>query len=258
MWTDYSQSGKLYIQTAINYHTSATVRWDKWFGYAYPEVVDWNVNATTLASNVRAKVNQLYNPSAGKSSKKTKRVATRPSRWWKGNGLGSVERVNLKRFHELDVNNLEQQWIANLNVDKHVLNASFNIDVFLGNPPANKDDWPLATNLLGTFVVLSSAGASPMGNEVQKFGQIQLTASLASAVSNGVIADLSEASVIPLLKSSLQAHLRARNGESIEDLSSLVITISSRKVTPASSIYDFPGYGDWVDYPEITEQVVTR
>ena len=40
--------------------TSYSVRYTRSFGYTYPEVVDWDISATDLTSNVRAKFNALY------------------------------------------------------------------------------------------------------------------------------------------------------------------------------------------------------
>jgi tyrosinase len=45
------------------FHTSNTARNTANFGYAYPEVVDWNVSPSQLAQNVRTIVNHIYNPS---------------------------------------------------------------------------------------------------------------------------------------------------------------------------------------------------
>ena len=50
-------------------YTSATVRSTRPFGYTYPEVVDWAVNATQLSSNTRAALNNLYNPSGSISTR---------------------------------------------------------------------------------------------------------------------------------------------------------------------------------------------
>ncbi|KAL9136330.1 MAG: hypothetical protein Q9175_002475, partial [Cornicularia normoerica] len=44
-------------------YASATARSTPPFGYTYPEVADWGVNATQLSSNTRAALNTLYNPS---------------------------------------------------------------------------------------------------------------------------------------------------------------------------------------------------
>ena len=51
-------------------YTSATVRSTRPFGYTYPEVVDWAVNATQLSSNTRTALNNLYNPSGSISPDK--------------------------------------------------------------------------------------------------------------------------------------------------------------------------------------------
>ena len=50
-------------------YTSATARFTRYFGYTYPEVVDWGVNATQLSSNVRTALNKLYNPTGSISTR---------------------------------------------------------------------------------------------------------------------------------------------------------------------------------------------
>ena len=51
-------------------YTSATARSTRPFGYTYPEVVDWGLlNATQLASNTRAAINKLYNPTGSISTR---------------------------------------------------------------------------------------------------------------------------------------------------------------------------------------------
>lgn len=44
-------------------YTSATARSTLHFGYTYPELIDWNVTASQLSSNIRTILNKLYNPS---------------------------------------------------------------------------------------------------------------------------------------------------------------------------------------------------
>ena len=50
-------------------YTSATARSTRPFGYTYPEVVDWGINATHLAFNTRAAINKLYNPTGSISTR---------------------------------------------------------------------------------------------------------------------------------------------------------------------------------------------
>lgn len=50
-------------------YTSVTVRSTRPFGYTYPEVVDWGVNATQLSTNTRTAINDLYNPSGSISTR---------------------------------------------------------------------------------------------------------------------------------------------------------------------------------------------
>ncbi|MCJ1347034.1 hypothetical protein MMC31_005255, partial [Peltigera leucophlebia] len=44
-------------------YNSQTARYTSTFGYTYPEIIDWNVTAAQLSSNVRRNLNALLNPS---------------------------------------------------------------------------------------------------------------------------------------------------------------------------------------------------
>lgn len=83
-------------------YTSETARFTSSFGYTYPEVVDWGVDSTQLSSNVRAKLNQLYNPT-GSSSKRS---------------LKEKRRGNTAL---LSPNGADHQWFVNIRVDKWAL-----------------------------------------------------------------------------------------------------------------------------------------
>ena len=56
--------------TAGTLYTSTTARYTKYFGYSYPEVVDWGVDPATLSSTVTAIVNSIYNPPALRKQKR--------------------------------------------------------------------------------------------------------------------------------------------------------------------------------------------
>jgi hypothetical protein len=79
-------------------YTSATAQYTKYFGYAYPEVVDWNVNSTQLSSNVRAIVNQIYNPTGSLSARSTALRRRQPG--------GTLP------------NAADYQWVINIEADK--------------------------------------------------------------------------------------------------------------------------------------------
>ena len=205
---------------------------------------------------MKQKVNQLYNPSAGSGRSNVNKRSPSRAHIFQNKGLSGLRRVDAALFHQLDVNNLNEQWVVDLKVDKFARNSSFNIDLFLGPPPEDQFEWPLASNLIGTFAVLSSTGLAPpssMAASATKNGQVPLTAYLAAGVAGGIIDDLEAESVLPLLKDSLEVRLRSSDGETVTELSGFKMTVSSRNVNPPATISDFPEYGEWVAYPEITD-----
>ena len=265
------------------FYTSNTVRWDKYFGYAYPEVVDWSTsNATALSASVRTAVNQLYNPSAGttNSSSTVKKLRYRrsPSTTASASAvLDALEPLTPSLYQDLDTPNLPIQWTANLQVSKTAATAlntsqSFNIDLFLGPPPADQTLWPLATNLVGTFPILSSLmpvvpGPSSSISPVTKHASIPLTPSLALLVSKNLLASLEPQDVTPFLTQQLVARVRFHNpgndaggdqgdGEvETGDLEGFGISVASRTVQAPKSLQDFPTYGSWVQWPSVTENL---
>ncbi|KAL9589590.1 MAG: hypothetical protein Q9203_001629 [Teloschistes exilis] len=52
-----------------SFWTSSKVWSTKTFGYAYPEIIDWGVNRSRLTSNVKARINALYNPTGSTSQR---------------------------------------------------------------------------------------------------------------------------------------------------------------------------------------------
>ena len=49
-------------------YNSQTARYTSTFGYTYPEIIDWNVTAAQLSSNVRRNLNALLNPTGTTST----------------------------------------------------------------------------------------------------------------------------------------------------------------------------------------------
>lgn len=99
--------------------TSTSSRSTRAFGYTYPEVVDWNVDAKTLANNVRAKVNELYNPNPNASTTNRRSTGTGEHTDVSKRGLLSdISEIVGEKFAELGINNLNKQWVINIRVDK--------------------------------------------------------------------------------------------------------------------------------------------
>lgn len=89
-------------------YTSATARSTRTFGYTYPEVVDWNVTATQLSSNVRANVNNLYNPT--NSISKIKARSLKPG----------YSNTNHKHTNTINAAT-DYQYFINIRVNKYIL-----------------------------------------------------------------------------------------------------------------------------------------
>ena len=68
-----------HADSAGTLYTSATARYTRSFGYTYPEVMDWGVNATQLSSSTRAALNNLYNPTGSISTRSVFTKRTDPT-----------------------------------------------------------------------------------------------------------------------------------------------------------------------------------
>ena len=255
--TSTSALAPFHSDNGTTLHTSDSVQSTRSFGYAYPEVVDWNVtNAIELAATVRAKVNALWNPSAGSS---TNNVSS--SRYVKrGVEVASgFNDVSVELTKQLGVNNLHMQWKISIQLQRFAYPTTFNIDFFMGKPPSDPAAWATARNLIGTHSQFIAANVSTIhpGNVPQGMlqGEISMTHTLAAGVSRGLLSDLSPASVVPLLAQSLTWRARGPDGCEIDvaRLTDLSIAVGSRRVEPASSIYDFPSYEAMEFHAEATE-----
>ena len=134
------------------FHTSATARYTRHFGYTYPEVMDWGVNATQLSSNVRRNLNMLYNPTGSLSARslgdhhrrvhKSGSEQTDSTHETDGKGAERVPlsgtltlrtAVSTSTDSNITTNNtVSFQYFINIRVDKSSLNQSFFIHFFLG------------------------------------------------------------------------------------------------------------------------------
>lgn len=244
---------------ANNFWTASTARSTREFGYTYPEIIDWGVDAETLANNVRTKVNELYNPPtrASRRSLQTYKYtnSTRPGLL--GGLLGDI-RDTLEKFFELGINNLNKQWVINIKVDKHALGNTFQIHFFYGNPPEDVSTWGYAPNLIGTYGVF--AGSSPDAPSRTSYGQVSLSPVLGNAMSSGILGSLESAFVIPLLKDNLQWRVTDVTGQPVDtqeivERGDLEIFVASRDVEPLSSGQEhlFPKHGAWQFHKEPTQ-----
>lgn len=98
-------------------YTSETARYTRTFGYTYPEIIDWNVNSSQLSSNVRTKLNALYNPT-GEATKRS----------------SPMKRAKAAAQYP---NAANHQWFVNIRVDKYVYSI-YLVQFDLIADPSNK------------------------------------------------------------------------------------------------------------------------
>ena len=155
-----------------NFYTAATARTTRSFGYTYPEIVDWNVTAPQLSSNVRRALNQLYNPSGSLSTRSL--LPHQHLTLQKSNSSGTPS-------NKMEDEDGTFDYSINIRVSKSALNVSFFIHFFFSDPPDSPEDWSYAPNLIGTQSILatplSSLGSSASKSSIT-YGQVPLTHAL--------------------------------------------------------------------------------
>ncbi|KAL9037630.1 MAG: hypothetical protein Q9214_005619, partial [Letrouitia sp. 1 TL-2023] len=217
-------------------HTSLTARSTRSFGYTYPEIVDWGVNATQLTANVKARLNALYNPSSsvGRRSPTSSRGGNR------GNGA--------RRFP----NGRNRQWFINIRVDKSAGTSSYFVHFFLGSVSADPTGWSFAPNLVGTHSVLDATivSATNTGPATALYGQIPLN----HALLDSGIHNLGPKSVVPFLKSRLNWRLQRMDDSplNVSEVPSLKIYVVGQRVKPRAADDAFPEYEKLVAYRSVT------
>jgi tyrosinase len=236
--------------------TNDDVRSTARFGYTYPELPDWSMDAGSLRSHVIQQINQLYNPSLISTQK---RSISRPLRR-AGNLATAFSTLSLDDAKQLGVNNARQQWSAKISMDRYAHNTSFTLYFFIGNPPADVSAWPTALNLVGSLGRFVSEGAAVASlsedfPQAKVGGEVSLTHTLVGGLHRGFIPNLNPGSVVPILSAGLQWRAASLDGCEIDcsQLTGLLVTVGSRSVEPAKDRYSFPTYGETVWHANITQ-----
>ncbi|KAL8870337.1 MAG: hypothetical protein Q9174_003596, partial [Haloplaca sp. 1 TL-2023] len=210
--------------------TSATAWSTRRFGYAYPEIIDWGVTRSQLASNVKSRLNALYNP--------TNRISTR--------SILSDTSTNMA----LSPNAMDAQWFANIRIDKEAASSPFFVHIFLDAAPTDPETWSFASNLVGSHSVVDSNILGPTESKDQIYGQIPLNHALLAAGES----DLSPNQVVPLLTSRLTWRLQAVDDSPLDvgEVPSLKIHVVGQEVRQREADDEFPEYGRFQVYRAIT------
>lgn len=206
------------------FHTSATVRDMKGFGYSYPEIVDWGVSATQLASNVRTEVNRLYQRQTS--------LARRRSQ---------VRRGPMKR----------RDWYINFKGLRKTTTA-FAINFFLEEPPAVTNDWATAQNLVVSQIVLPDPSIDNVAP--QAISQIPLSFSLELAMTSGKLNGTNSDSVKAYLEHNLLWTASSLSGQACDPatLDGLDISVVDQEVVESTRMDQFHIYGNYNFHSELT------
>jgi tyrosinase len=214
------------------FYTSVTARSTRPFGYSYPEIVDWGVSESQLTSEVRRRVNALYNPTGSIAARST----------------------TLKRSNTTDVtsNAADHQWLVNIRVDRSSLPTSFYIHFFLGEVPAASETWGYAPDLVASHAVMAPVKPVP-GAEYLSYGQIPLTSAL---LASPAVYDLTPECVRPVLKDQLKWRIQDFDGHPIdvERVPSLKLYVAGQDVHQwgAGSPDKLPVFDPLIGYRNIT------
>ncbi|KAL8776949.1 MAG: hypothetical protein Q9213_008074 [Squamulea squamosa] len=214
--------------------TSATAWSTREFGYSYPDIIDWGVNSSQLSSNVKTRLNALYNPT---------RSTTKRS-----------ESADTSSSVEVSPNAMDIQWLVNLRVTKSDGPSPFFVHLFLGPAPDNPGTWSFAPNLIASHSVLDTSMLNTAANPdlpTTLYGQIPLNHALLVAGNS----DLSPSKIVPLLRSQLTWKLQNTEDVPLDitKVPSLKIHVVSQEVKPRVSDDEFPKYGHVQVYREVTE-----
>lgn len=232
-----------------NMWTAATARDIATFGYTYPELIDWNANASELTANVRSAVNKLYNPPMlGRTNYTTKlRRSSGIAR-----ALSNIQADSVLR---LGVNNMEIQWYLRLSISDLAASKATAIYLFVGEPLTTTPKWDRAPNLIGAFT-------PPVGvrfwNRTQRI-DVPCSHTIAAAIDRGLLQSNSPGLVLEFLARNLVVEYVSQSGSAKVDLlRSIGISVVSRQVNPSKTLSDFPTYGAFQEHLDVTDIVLGK
>jgi tyrosinase len=254
-FVDNEDSGLLpfHSDNGTSFWTSSGVRSTRVFGYTYPDLFDWNTSEATLASNIRARVNKLYNPTfVSLTGGQRRSVSTTGTR------LTKTRPDTLSKASTVGGNQLERQWTITVEIKRFAHRSPFLIDFFVGPPPISPSAWSTASNLIGSHAQFIAANSDTPRLDgfptTLSHGEVSLTRHLTASAQRGALADLEPDSVIPFLMKSLNWRARDMEGCELElgSLAALSIGVGSQLVWPAKAYNRFPTYSELELYANIT------
>ncbi|OCL03657.1 Di-copper centre-containing protein, partial [Glonium stellatum] len=167
-------------------------------------------------------------------------------------------------IRDLAPDNKYLEWLVNLKAEKHALDGTFTVHIFLG--PVEEENvylWPASPNHVGTFATFGQSQDTGCGkcqqdqrDHTQVTGQIPLTLALVERYLAGILPDLGEDSVVPYLTQNLHWRVATGDGNIVDNRSNvdhLTVFVVSNEVTVPENEAQLPIYAPDVKiYPEIT------
>lgn len=217
-----------------NFWTSNDVRDTRALGYSYPETA--NTNGISVQENVVRTINRLYGPNAQAIT--TSEVSA----------------------HDLSASGDYREWVANIQMQKFVLNAPFTIYVFLGPISTEPKSWSSDPNLAGlhtTFVrSMRSDNKCDCGSSQLVTAAIPLTNRLMKMVGQGELNSLSPEEVAPWLEENLNYRLSLMNGSQVfaGSVPSLKVSIASAAVSLPVEHSDLPLWDEMIEHMQVISE----
>lgn len=200
--------------------TSDEVRTTQVFGYDYAETV----NSTNTRQNVITAVNTLY-----------------------GNS-------NTNQRRDSPQNGTHYEWLANIKVKKHALNAPFFIHVFIGPFDANPFTWSFEPNLVASHCVFLKASKVSAVDDVFVSATIPLTAALQDNIANGSLKSLDPADVTVFLGKEFQYRITTMDDQEVanDQVPTLTINLVSAPVQLPGRVDELPVWGNVTSWADIS------
>ncbi|KAK8139858.1 hypothetical protein PG984_000981 [Apiospora sp. TS-2023a] len=233
--------------------TSDMVRDHRIFNYTYSEVV------SNSRSDVITAINKLYTDfsaatlSIGHERRPYPRNQTFVD-FYKSR-LGSHKRTKGPTWNKATsdmafVNRVVKagrcrEWIANIVVNKHAMNTSFKIYLFLGEVPNDPSTWEFSPDLAGNMGVFSGHMPGSGKQRRQISGTIPLTSTLIGRVYTEKLQSLDSMHAEAYLRDNLEIRVVASDGKIVEpsQVDGLKISIASSNVQVAKSNAELARWG---------------
>lgn len=204
-----------------NFWDSNSARYTSTFRYAYPETANVVGGSTEeFQASVRTAINILYSSITAAAKLKTREEMA-------GRGV------------------TYQEWMVNIRVQKHALQSSFFVYLFLGSINNDSSGWSFDPNLVGTQGVFTKASCATCNNSQLVTSTIPLNHALEQKITDGSLQSLDSKDVKEYLACNLKYRVTRTDQSEVSnlDVDGLEIYVIMTEVQEAVSDDKFPTWG---------------